>query len=207
MNAFFFWVFSIGMIVSALAVILGRNPVASALCFAFSIISMAGLFVMLDAYFLAAVQVLVTAGAVMVLFLFIIMLLDITSFEKAHRQKTWLIASLILALLVVSIFAKVLNATPEGFVTQDSLKPAFHDLIANPNDHKISKSDDTHLIGELLFTKYVAPFEVTSLLILVATIGVIVLCKETAPRRPAPGAEIRQEPAVTRPRKETTLTH
>ena len=76
MDAFFFWLFSLGMLGFGLAVILNRNPVASALCFAFSIVFMAGLFVQLSAFFLAAVQILVTAGAVMVLFLFIIMLLN-----------------------------------------------------------------------------------------------------------------------------------
>ena len=198
------------MLISGLAVILGRNPVASALCFALSIFSMAGLFIMLDAYFLAAVQVLVTAGAVMVLFLFIIMLLDITSFEKAHRQKTWLAASLILALLLVSIFAKVLNGTEEGpvegFATthQDYLRPAFK---VQTERSKMSKTDDTHMIGELLFTKYVAPFEVTSLLLLVATIGVIILCKQDEPRRRTPGADATRETPALGSRKETTLTH
>ena len=90
MNAFFFWVFSIGMIVCALAVILNRNAVASALCFTFAIVFMSGLFVMLSAFFLAAVQIIVTAGAVMVLFLFIIMLLDLVAMEHMPRQKIWM---------------------------------------------------------------------------------------------------------------------
>ena len=87
MNALFFWLFSGGMIVCALAVVLNRNAVASALCFTFSIVFMSGLFVMLSAFFLAAVQILVTAGAVMVLFLFIIMLLDLTAMEHMPAAK------------------------------------------------------------------------------------------------------------------------
>src|SRR5476651_759984 len=89
MDAFFFWLFSAGMIVCALAVVLNRNAVASALCFTFAIVFMSGLFVMLSAFFLAAVQIIVTAGAVMVLFLFIIMLLDLTAMEHVPRQKIW----------------------------------------------------------------------------------------------------------------------
>src|SRR5271156_2255725 len=122
MNALFFWLFSGGMIVCALAVILNRNAVASALCFTFTIVFMAGLFVMLSAFFLAAVQILVTAGAVMVLFLFIIMLLDLSAMEHMPRQKIWMGCTLVLALGFLLIVAKVLAATPMGLVTQSSLR-------------------------------------------------------------------------------------
>src|SRR6202789_1131600 len=98
MDAFFFWLFSAGMIGFGLAVILNRNPVASALSFAFSIVFMAGLFVQLSAFFLAAVQILVTAGAVMVLFLFIIMLLNLDAMEHAPRHWIWIACSGVLAL-------------------------------------------------------------------------------------------------------------
>src|SRR5271169_1217761 len=126
MNAFFFWLFSGGMIVCALAVILNRNAVASALCFTFTIVFMAGLFVMLSAFFLAAVQILVTAGAVMVLFLFIIMLLDLTAMEHVPRQKIWMGCSLVLALGFLLLVAKTLEATPMGFLTESSLKMPGH---------------------------------------------------------------------------------
>src|SRR5476651_2105428 len=121
MNALFFWLFSGGMIVCALAVILNRNAVASALCFTFTIVFMAGLFVMLSAFFLAAVQILVTAGAVMVLFLFIIMLLDLSVMEHMPRQKIWMGCTLVVALGFLLLVAKVLQATPQGFVTVASL--------------------------------------------------------------------------------------
>src|SRR5271156_5604107 len=109
MNALFFWLFSGGMIVCALAVILNRNAVASALCFAFTIVFMAALFVMLSAFFLAAVQILVTAGAVMVLFLFIIMLLDITTMEHIPRRKIWMGCTLVLALGFLYLVALTLK--------------------------------------------------------------------------------------------------
>ena len=226
MNALFFWLFSGGMIVCALAVILNRNAVASALCFTFAIVFMAGLFVMLSAFFLAAVQILVTAGAVMVLFLFIIMLLDLTAMEHMPRQKIWMGCTLILALGFLVLVAKVLQATPQGFVTQSSLRipgrvvVARHPVMAElttPNQavstSELDQQDDTHRIGRLLFatnttfgrTSYIAPFEITSLLILVATIGVVVLCKQDERRRPGPREEITREAPPVDPPKKTAL--
>lgn len=215
MDALFFWFFSIAMIICGLAVILSRNAVASAICFAFTIFYMSGLFVMLNAYFLAAVQILVTAGAVMVLFLFIIMLLDLAAMEKIPRQKIWMGCSLVLALGFIYLTARTLNDTPGGFVTERSLSaPAQPVDPASPttdgteagDQAVVDKNDDTHQIGRLLFTTYVWPFEVTSLLILVATIGVIVLCKQE-PKRLSAREEIMREAPPINPRKETTLTH
>jgi NADH-quinone oxidoreductase subunit J len=208
MNAFFFWLFSAGMIVAGLSVILNRNPVASALCFATSMVFMAALFVMLNAFFLAAVQILVTAGAVMVLFLFIIMLLDVGSAEQAPRQKIWMGATLLLALGFVYVVGRVLDVTPAGLRTTDSLgyPPAQVQTEVKVGQHYRSvtfSNDDTHQIGRLLFNRYVAPFEVTSLLILVATIGVVVLCKEDSserrtPKRAGTEEKPKPEPALTR---------
>ena len=208
MNAFFFWLFSAGMIGGGLAVILNRNPVASALCFATSMVFMAALFVMLNAFFLAAVQILVTAGAVMVLFLFIIMLLDVTAAEKAPRQRIRMAGAFLLAVGFVYLVGRVLAVTPAGTRTTDSLGNApatmqAHLLVKGGGSRNITLSnDDTHQIGRLLFNRYVAPFEVTSLLILVATIGVVVLCKEDVvsarPAKPAARPEPKPDPALTR---------
>lgn len=208
MNAFFFWLFSAGMIGGGLAVILNRNPVASALCFATSMVFMAALFVMLNAFFLAAVQILVTAGAVMVLFLFIIMLLDVTAAEKAPRQRIRMAGAFLLAVGFVYLVGRVLAVTPAGTRTTDSLGNApatmqAHLVVKGGGYRNITLSnDDTHQIGRLLFNRYVAPFEVTSLLILVATIGVVVLCKEDVvsarPAKPAAHPEPKPDPALTR---------
>jgi len=212
------------MIVCALAVILNRNAVASALCFTFAIVFMAGLFVMLSAFFLAAVQILVTAGAVMVLFLFIIMLLDLSVMEHMPRQKIWMGCTLVLALGFLLIVAKVLQATPMGLIAESSLKMPGQ-AFANPpamaeeeapgeeaSQSVVDQQDDTHRIGRLLFAtnvgpfqpSYVAPFEITSLLILVATIGAVVLCKQDERRRPSPREEIAREAPPVQP-KETAL--
>jgi NADH:ubiquinone oxidoreductase subunit 6 (subunit J) len=235
MDAFFFWLFSGGMIICALAVILNRNAVASALCFTFSIVFMAGLFVMLSAFFLAAVQILVTAGAVMVLFLFIIMLLDLTAMEHLPRQKIWMACSFLLGLGFLVIVAKVLASTPADLNIAKPPNPAASTLAYNAQDQRlivkpqvnadgtaadvvinqsdIDKQDDTHRIGLLLFSTnvgpnqptYVAPFEITSLLILVATVGVIVLCKQDEKPRTGPREAITREAPPIEPKKETVL--
>src|ERR1700685_197976 len=93
------------------------------------VVFMAGLFVMLSAFFLAAVQIIVTAGAVMVLFLFIIMLLDLTAMEHMPRQKVWMGLTFVLAIGFLVIVAKVRAGTQEGFATQKSL-PIGYDMTA-----------------------------------------------------------------------------
>jgi NADH-quinone oxidoreductase subunit J len=137
-----------------------RNPVTSAMFLVLTIISMAGLFVLLRAFFLAAVQVIVYAGAVMVLFLFVIMLLDLK--EEQHRKikKFGIVAGLVSVGTIVAIFLKSLHATK---------------LNAHPSP---TTEGDTALLGKLLFSQYVLPFEVVSVLLLVAMVGVILLSKK-----------------------------
>ena len=137
-----------------------RNPVTSAMFLVLTIISMAGLFVLLHAFFLAAVQILVYAGAVIVLFLFVIMLLDLKE-EQRRKIKTYgIVAGLISVGTIAAIFFKSLRAT---------------NLNAHPSP---TAEGDTALLGKLLFTQYTLPFEVVSILLLVAMVGVILLSKK-----------------------------
>jgi NADH-quinone oxidoreductase subunit J len=136
-----------------------RNPVTSAMFLVLTIISMAGLFVLLHAFFLAAVQILVYAGAVIVLFLFVIMLLDLKE-EARRRIKIYgFIAGLLSVGTILAIFFKNLNTTQLG------TGPAIIE-------------GTTEALGKLLFTSYVLPFEVVSVLLLVAMIGVIMLSRK-----------------------------
>src|SRR5437764_7915800 len=108
MPAFLFWIFALLMLVFGAAVVVNRNPVASALSLVVSFLGLAALFMSLDAYFIGIIQVLVYAGAVMVLFLFIIMLLDLRAEEM--RRINWVASAggLAVALaLMVQIFAVV----------------------------------------------------------------------------------------------------
>src|SRR6195256_1424620 len=91
MPAYLFWPFALLMLVFGAAVVINRNPVASALNLVVSFLGLAALFMSLDAYFVGIIQVLVYAGAVMVLFLFIIMLLDLRAEER--RRINWLVSA------------------------------------------------------------------------------------------------------------------
>ena len=145
------------------AVVLNRNPVASALSLVVSFLGLAALFVSLDAYFVGIIQVLVYAGAVMVLFLFIIMLLNLQT-EQRHRIN-WLAAAggvgVALILLIQVVF------TIRHF---EAARQTFPALSA-------STIDDVRNIGALLFRNYNLPLQIVGVLVLVATIGVVLLSK------------------------------
>ena len=163
MSPILFYFFAALTLVFAVAVVANRNPVASALCLVVSFLGLAALFVGLDAYFIAVIQILVYAGAVMVLFLFIIMLLNIGAEE---RRKINVPAYAGGGLVAVAFVAQL------WFVLQkfDAGKTAFPPLAE-------ANVDDVRNIGNALFSTFNLPFQVIGALILVATIGVIVLSK------------------------------
>ena len=138
-----------------------RSPVTSAMFLVLTIISMAVLFVLLHAFFLAAVQVIVYAGAVMVLFLFVIMLLDLKEEERRKIKKAGFVTGLIAVTAIVALFVRSLLATQPG---KDLPVP--------------TAVGDTATLGKLLFTNYLLPFEIVSILLLVAMVGVILLSKK-----------------------------
>ncbi len=139
-----------------------RNPVTSAMFLVLTMISISGLFILLQAFFLAAVQILVYAGAVMVLFLFVIMLLDLKEAEHTHVRKVALVTGL------VSVM---------GLGVMLVLSIAGSGIVEAPAKRAIG---DTKLLGQLLFSKYLLPFEIVSVLLLVAMIGVILLSRKEA---------------------------
>jgi NADH-quinone oxidoreductase subunit J len=163
MNAFLFWLFAFVMLVFGAAVIINRNPIASALSLVICFMGLSALFMSLDAFFIGIIQVLVYAGAVMVLFLFIIMLLDLRK-EKVRKMNVVAFAGGVAVALAffIQIYFVIgqLSAAKEGFPP----------LTA-------AKTDDVHNIGLLLFTNYNLPFQIIGVLVLVATIGVVVLSK------------------------------
>jgi NADH-quinone oxidoreductase subunit J len=163
MSPFLFWIFALMMLVFGAAVIINRNPVASALSLVVSFLALAALFVSLDAFFIGIIQVLVYAGAIMVLFLFIIMLLDLRAEEL--RKINWIASTggVVVALaLTVQIFSVVGSF--------QMAKQPFPPLAR-------STSDDVHRIGLLLFGNYNLPFQIIGIIILVATIGVVMLSR------------------------------
>ena len=156
-----FWVFAALALLCGALVILSRNPVASAMFLVLTIASLAGLFVLLNAFFLAAIQILVYAGAVMVLFLFVIMLLDLKVEQRRKIKAFGLIGGLVSVGAIIAIFLKTLFSTKPGAG------------LAAP-----TAVGDTTQLGKLLFSEYLLPFEIVSVLLLVAMVGVILLSKK-----------------------------
>jgi NADH-quinone oxidoreductase subunit J len=163
MLPFLFWIFASLAVIFAAAVVLNRNPVASALSLVVSFLGLSALFMSLDAFFVGIIQVLVYAGAVMVLFLFIIMLLDIRAEER--RRINWLAAAggVGVALIILVQIWLVIARFPAA---RQTFPP-----LAEPT------TDDVWNIGLLLFTDYNLPFQVLGVLALVATVGVVLLSK------------------------------
>ena len=163
MQDILFYTFAFLTVICATLVIanpFSRNPITSAMFLVLTIVSMAGLFVLLHAFFLAAIQILVYAGAVMVLFLFVIMLLDLKEEERRKIKSFGLIAGVIAVGAIAGIFWRALRQST---------------LSANPSPQV---EGSTVPLGKLLFTQYLLPFEIVSVLLLVAMVGVILLSKK-----------------------------
>ena len=168
-----FYIFASLMLISALVMVLNKNAVNSAMCMIVALVSTAGLFVLLEAYFLAILQVLVYAGAVMVLFLFIIMLLDVDKEENYEylKHKFAFIARLLGFSL---LFFLVFNSFSETYLPSTELVQITNEGEAGTIDF----SNTAKSFGQILFTKYMLPFQVIGFLLLVAMIGVIVISKK-----------------------------
>ncbi len=171
-----FYIFAGIMLVSALLMVVSPNAVNGAMCMIVSFVSTAALFVLLEAYFLAVLQVLVYAGAVMVLFLFIIMLLDVDKdISQMLKDKMTLAASVVgFALLVILICSAFAGGQ---HLPETALLPVAENPIGDiPSDIPFTTSAKS--FGYSLFTKYMLPFQVTGFLLLAAMIGVIVVSKK-----------------------------
>jgi NADH-quinone oxidoreductase subunit J len=163
MHGAFFYLFAALTLLCGFLVVANpftRNPVTSAMFLVLCIVSLAGLFVLLHAFFLAAVQILVYAGAVMVLFLFVIMLLDLKEEVRRHYKVFGIVTGLLSvgALAVIAVRAIASSGIGAG------LQPQAEGATAP--------------LGKLLFNQYLLPFEIVSVLLLVAMVGVILLSKK-----------------------------
>jgi NADH-quinone oxidoreductase subunit J len=163
MQIAFFYLFAILTLLCGVLVIANpftRNPVTSAMFLVLTIISMAGLFVQLHAFFLAAVQVLVYAGAVMVLFVFVIMLLDLKEEERRRIKPVMAGLATVAVAMIALAMIRTIKKSAVGF------------SLAAPE-----VEGSTIQLGQRLFTRFALPFEVLSLLLLVAMIGAVLLSK------------------------------
>ncbi|MHB8414280.1 MAG: NADH-quinone oxidoreductase subunit J [Acidiferrobacteraceae bacterium] len=164
-----FYFFSGVLVLAAVAVVTVRNPVKAALALVLAFFSAAGLWILLEAEFLAIVLVLVYVGAVMVLFLFVVMMLDINIVELREGFGDYLPIGGIVAALMVVEMAIILGPRRFGLAK-----------IPMPQPHGATFSN-TRMLGDLLYTTYVYPFEIAAAVLLVAIIAAIAL---TMRRRP-----------------------
>ena len=160
-----FWVFAVSTVASASAVIFSRNPIASAMSLVATFFFLSGIYVLLWAHTIAALQVLVYAGAIMVLFLFVIMLLNLDELPRLANFD-WRVGiafaggTALLALLTY-VLASGLDAMPSMQIGPAAAASGTAKAVAWP-----------------LFTTYALPFEIVGLLLLVATIGAVLLAKK-----------------------------
>ncbi|MBV8856921.1 MAG: NADH-quinone oxidoreductase subunit J [Acidobacteria bacterium] len=176
----FFWVFALSALVAGLLTVMARNAVHSALFLISTLVSVAALFVLLGAEFIAGVQILVYVGGVMVLFLFVIMLVNVSAEERGSEElfnRTGQVTAAVcfVALLVFGLFYAV-NQSAGSFASNRSEGAGAARLrTAETGVSKIS--EDTQRVGASLYRYGALPFEIASLLLLVAIVGSVLLAR------------------------------
>lgn len=169
---FLFYLFGVIALASALAFVTRKSPVAAALWLVNTMFSLAALFVMLDAQFIGVMQVLIYAGAIMVVFLFVVMLLNLghpSELAKA-RGKAWKFAAALVGLGLLSEIMVILRTS----LPSQLLVPRDF------NEQQLQKLNAVGTIAAPLFRDYLLAFELTSVLLLVAIAGAVVLARGKA---------------------------
>lgn len=162
-----FYAFTTLMLGAALSVVFNRQPVYSVLSLLVAMFCLAGLFIMRGAYFVAALQILLYAGAVLVLFLFVIMLLNLAPDSLARARTLTLTGA-------GTMGALILGAILVRLYWSDGARPPVEAAADNSS---------VEAIGRALFTTYLLPFEFVSFIILAAIIGAVTLAKQETPRQ------------------------
>lgn len=188
-EAVFFWVFAVAALVAGLLTVLARNAVHSALFLISSLVSVAALFVLLGAEFIAGVQVLVYVGGVMVLFLFVIMLVNVGAEERGREEifnrKPQVVASIVFSLLLAFGLVYALNQGLAGLREQDKTKLTLVERARASRQESLQNSatgtskitKDTETVGSSLYRYGGLAFEIASVLLLVAIIGSVMLAR------------------------------
>jgi NADH-quinone oxidoreductase subunit J len=171
-----FGLMAVGSVGSAVWMVFATNTVHSALALVANFFALAVLFVLLEAHFLAVVQIIVYAGAIMVLFLFVIMLLGVD--RKDNLKESIRFQVPLTALFVMGLLGSLIYTVRAAFD-----RTSFNGL------QQANASGNTQGLGRLLFTHYLFPFEVTSLLLIVAAIGAMVIGKRRAASETEPEDE------------------
>jgi len=189
-SAFFFYLFSAVMIASAVMVIGARNPVHSVLFLILAFVNAAGLFVLLGAEFLAMILVVVYVGAVAVLFLFVVMMLDVDFVELRQGFLDYLPVGALVGLVVLAELLLVLGSwafAPEAAMETSAPIPP------------LASESNTQAIGKLLYTRYIYFFQAAGMVLLVAMVGAIVLTlrHKTGVKRQSIAAQVARTPATS----------
>jgi NADH-quinone oxidoreductase subunit J len=177
-----FYIFAAAAVISAALCILQKSPVSAALWLVSTMFSLAAIFVLLNAQFIAAIQVLIYAGAIMVLFLFVIMLLNLGHAQSDIRGPSGVAATLVIVGLLVVELVTLVRYNPRELATELAGWPTFTDPATIFVAGQITRQESvTHgVVGAVatpLFQVYLIPFEITSILLLVAIVGAVVLAK------------------------------
>jgi NADH-quinone oxidoreductase subunit J len=183
----FFWIFSITAILAGLLTVMARNAVHSALFLISSLVSIAALFILLGAEFIAGVQILVYVGGVMVLFLFVIMLVNVGAEEEGRapifNRPPQIVAAMVFLALLAGVL--VVYVIPKGPQAQLKDKQEQIALARETREQQLAVgatgvsrvTKDTERVGTSLYTYASLPFEIASLLLLVAIIGSVMLAR------------------------------
>src|SRR5919107_2246549 len=160
---FLFYSLSAMAVGSAVMVVLSKNPVHSVLWLIVTFFAISGHYILMNAQFLGIVNLIVYAGAIMVLFLFVVMLMNLNADSEPHKNKWLRLAGTVAGgCLLLVMVAALKNAEVKGMGTQ--MKTGDIGLISN--------------LGKVLFTEYVVPFEISSILFLSAMVGAVVIGKK-----------------------------
>ncbi|MGE0353570.1 MAG: NADH-quinone oxidoreductase subunit J [Gemmatimonadales bacterium] len=177
-----FYFFATTAVLGALLCILQRSPISSALWLVTTMFSLAAIYVILNAQFIAAIQVLVYAGAIMVLFLFVIMLLNLGR-EKSDLRgfAFWMLALIVIGVLAAQLLP-LLHYTPERLALEFTRSEALANpaLVFPAGAAAAAATAGQGVVGAVaqpLFEQYLVPFEITSILLLAAIVGAVVLAK------------------------------
>ena len=159
-----FWILSVAVLFSALMVVTSRNPVHSVIWLIVTFFAISGHYILLNAQFLAIVNIIVYAGAIMVLFLFVIMLMNIKKDAEPQKQLLVKLTGVVAGGSLLTLLIAVVKQTTQIENKQVLLKEGTIGLI--------------HPLGQALFTDYVIPFEISSVLFLSAMVGAVIIGKK-----------------------------
>jgi NADH-quinone oxidoreductase subunit J len=177
-----FYLLAATAVVTASLCILSRSPMSAVLWLVGTMLSLAGIYVLLNAEFVAAIQVLVYAGAVMVLFLFVIMLLNLGHTRSDLRGPSAVAAAVVITGLLAAELAVMWRYTAQRLASEVAQAPEFSDPATQFMMGEIFRQETATrgVIGGVaapLFQIYLVPFEITSILLLAAIVGAVVLAK------------------------------